>query len=76
MLYSQESLTREECENPLRFWFSSLILCLQWFLLCVVITWYQLETSLGDIHQEEEHCEGPGISSEDDERLFSFPAPV
>ena len=45
-------------------------------LLCVVITWYYLETSVGDVHHEEEHCDGPGIYSEDDETLFSFPAPV
>ena len=76
LLYSPESESGEECENPLRFWFCSLILCLEWLLLCLVLTWYQLETSVGDVHQEEEDCEAPGIHHEDDERLFSFPAPV
>ena len=65
-----------DCENPLRFWFCSLILCLQWFLLCVVIAWYQLETSVGDVHHEEEHCEAARVYEEEDETLFSFPAPV
>ena len=76
MPYSQDSLAGEDCDNPLRFWFCSLVLCLQWFLLSVVIAWYNLETSVGDIHHEEEQCEGPGIYSEADETLFSFPAPV
>ena len=75
-LYSEESRTGGDCENPLMFWFCSLTLCLQWFLLCVVLAWYQLETSVGDVHHEEEHCEAGGISKEEDETLFSFPAPV
>ena len=68
----------EDCENPLRFWFCSLILCLEVFLLCVVLAWYQLETSVGHTHQEEEHCEAGRSSGykEEEEALFSFPAPV
>ena len=67
-----------DCENPLRFWFCSLILCLEWFLFCLVLAWYQLETSVGDVHHEDEHCDGrgPRIYNDNDETLFSFPAPV
>ena len=46
MYFSRDVLSIPHCDAPVHFWFTFLCLCLQWFLLMVVLIWYKVETGV------------------------------